>query len=133
MEFPAVLRAFSIFRPLLTPCSVSLSIHDVRFMVLRTFDDCNRHRNRKHALRAQSLVARGDSRESIRANRFALETPVFIAGRADSHESLEFPIRANHATKAQRFWGTRIEHKLFFLKLFGRPRDSKSRDIPPKN
>ena len=29
---------------------------------------------------------------------------------------------------------TKIEHKLFFLELFGRPRDipAKSRDIPPK-
>ena len=37
-----------------------------------------------------------DSRESIRANRdsFAIETPNFIARQADSHESLEFPIRA---------------------------------------
>ena len=31
--------------------------------------------------------------------------------------------------------GAKIEHKLFFLKLFGRPRDTpvKSRDIPPKS
>ena len=36
-----------------------------------------------------------DSRES-----FATETPIFIARAADSHESLEFPIRANHATKS---------------------------------
>ena len=53
-----------------------------------------------------------DSRESIRANRFATKTPIFVARQADSHESLEFPIsrespdsrescesiRANHAT-----------------------------------
>ena len=43
-----------------------------------------------------------DSRESIRANRFAIETRIFIARQADSHESLEFPIRANHATKFLR-------------------------------
>ena len=35
-----------------------------------------------------------DSRES-----FAIETPIFAARQANSHESLEFPIRANHATK----------------------------------
>ena len=35
--------------------------------------------------------ARIDSRES-----FAIETPIFIARQADSHESPEFPIRANH-------------------------------------
>ena len=45
-----------------------------------------------------SLVARA-IRNAIRANRFAIETPIFIARQADSHESLEFPIRANHATK----------------------------------
>ena len=37
------------------------------------------------------LSGTGDSRES-----FAIETPIFIARQADSHESLEFPIRANH-------------------------------------
>ena len=40
--------------------------------------------------------ARIDSHESFRANR----NPIFIARQADSHESLEFPIRANHATKS---------------------------------
>ena len=47
------------------------------------------------AIRANRF-ARIDSRES-----FAIETPIFIfiAREADSHESLEFPIRANHATK----------------------------------
>ena len=52
-----------------------------------------------------TLVARA-IRNAIRANRlkdsresFAVETPIFIARLADSHESLEFPIRANHATK----------------------------------
>ena len=43
-----------------------------------------------------------DSRESIRANRFALETPTFIARQTDSPESLEFPIRANHPIRANR-------------------------------
>ena len=38
--------------------------------------------------------ARIDSRES-----FAIGTPIFRARQATSHESLEFPIRANHATK----------------------------------
>ena len=36
------------------------------------------------------LSGTGDSRES-----FAIETPIFIASQADSHESLKFPIRAN--------------------------------------
>ena len=45
---------------------------------------------------------------AIRANRFArivlresfaIDTPIFMARQADSPESLEFPIRANHATK----------------------------------
>ena len=39
-----------------------------------------------------------DSRES-----FAIETPIFIACQADSHESLQFPIRANHPIRANRF------------------------------
>ena len=43
----------------------------------------------------RTLVAR-----AIRANRFAIETPIFIAHHADSHESLEFPIRANHPIRA---------------------------------
>ena len=54
-----------------------------------------------------NLVARV-IRNAIRANRFAIETPIFTARQADSHESLDFPIdsrescesiRANHATK----------------------------------
>ena len=40
-----------------------------------------------------------DSRESIRVNHSQLKPVFFIARQADSHESLEFPIRANHATK----------------------------------
>ena len=31
-----------------------------------------------------------------------METPIFIARQADSHESLEFPIRANHPIRANR-------------------------------
>ena len=42
------------------------------------------------------LVARGDSREAIRAK----ETPIFIVRLADSPESLQFPIRANHPIRA---------------------------------
>ena len=45
-------------------------------------------------------------RNAIRANRFARIirnwTPIFIACPADSHESLEFPIRANHPIRANR-------------------------------
>ena len=36
------------------------------------------------------LVARAIRNASIRANRFAIETPIFIAHQADSPESLEF-------------------------------------------
>ena len=45
-----------------------------------------------------------DSRESIRANRFALETKrlIFIARQADSHESLEFAVRANRVIRVNR-------------------------------
>ena len=49
------------------------------------------------ARRFATRFARIDSRES-----FAVETPIFIARQADSHESLEFPIRANHAIRANR-------------------------------
>ena len=47
--------------------------------------------------RFATRFARIDSRES-----FAIETPIFIARQADSHESLEFPIRANHPIRANR-------------------------------
>ena len=43
-----------------------------------------------------------DSRELIRSESFAIETPIFIARQADSHESLEFPIRANHPIRTNR-------------------------------
>ena len=45
-----------------------------------------------------AIRKRSDSRES-----FAIETPNFTARQADSHESLEFPIRANHPIRANRF------------------------------
>ena len=45
---------------------------------------------------AQLRFARIYSRES-----FAIETLIFIAHQADSRESLEFPIRANHATESR--------------------------------
>ena len=38
-----------------------------------------------------------DSRES-----FAIQTPIFVARKADSHESLEFPMRVNHPIRAIR-------------------------------
>ena len=50
----------------------------------------------RNAIRANRF-ARIDSRES-----FALETPIVIVHQADSHESLEFPIRANHPICANR-------------------------------
>ena len=46
-----------------------------------------------------------DSRES-----FAVKTPTFIARQADSHESLEFPIRANHPIRANRAKSIRANH-----------------------
>ena len=39
---------------------------------------------------------------AIRANRFVIETPIFIARQTDSRESLEFLIRANHPIRANR-------------------------------
>ena len=41
------------------------------------------------------LVARA-IRNAIRANRFAIETPIFKARQTDAPESLDFSIRANH-------------------------------------
>ena len=60
------------------------------------------------------LVARAirnaiDSRES-----FAIETPIFMACQADSHESLEFPIRANHPI---RFESTVSEKRTHWASL----------------
>ena len=39
---------------------------------------------------------------SVATPQFAIETPIFIVRQADSHESLEFPIRANHPIRANR-------------------------------
>ena len=43
-----------------------------------------------------------DSRESIRANHSQLKPQFFTVRQADSHESLEFPIRAHHPIRANR-------------------------------
>ena len=51
------------------------------------------------------LSGTGDSQRDSRES-FAIETPIFMARQADSPESLEFPIRANHpirANSANRF------------------------------
>ena len=62
---------------------------------------------REKSVRANGpiLVARA-IRNPIRANRFARiirnETPIFLARQADSQESLEFLIRANHPIRANR-------------------------------
>ena len=45
------------------------------------------------------LSGTGDSQRDSRES-FAIETPIFKARQANSHESLEVLIRANHATKA---------------------------------
>ena len=45
-----------------------------------------------------SLSGTGDSLRDLRES-FAIEASIFIARQADSPESLEVPIRANHATK----------------------------------
>ena len=51
------------------------------------------------------LVARA-IRNAIRANRFARLKPLFfIVRQADSHESLEFPIRANHLIQRSTIFG----------------------------
>ena len=51
-----------------------------------------------------TILNLGLSHEIIlyRANRFAIDIPIFIARQADSPESLEFPIRANHPIRANR-------------------------------
>ena len=52
-----------------------------------------------------NLSGTGDSQRDSRES-FAIETPIFITRQADSHESLECPIRANHpigANHANRF------------------------------
>ena len=47
---------------------------------------------------APYLSGTGDSQRDSRES-FAIDTPMFIARRADSPESLEIPIRANHAIR----------------------------------
>ena len=47
--------------------------------------------------RFATRFARINSRET-----FAIESSIFTAHHADSHESLEFPIRANHQIHANR-------------------------------
>ena len=47
----------------------------------------------------QSLSGTGDSQRDSRES-FAIETPIFRAVQADSPESLEFSIRANHPIRA---------------------------------
>ena len=44
----------------------------------------------------------GDFSESIRANHSQLKPNFFCASQADSHEPLEFPIRANRLIRANR-------------------------------
>ena len=48
-----------------------------------------------------ALSGTGDSQRDSRES-FAIETPIFIARQADSPESLQFPIRANHPIRANR-------------------------------
>ena len=74
---------------------------------MRVHTDVHRYQNRNRGTFAKTtlfrnrpfLVARA-IRNAIRANRFAIETPLFIARQADSHESFEF--RANHPIRANR-------------------------------
>ena len=63
--------------------------------------------------KSRDLVARA-IRNAIRANRFAIETPIFIARQADSRESLEFPIRTNHLIRANRFARTKNLFRAIF-------------------
>ena len=78
---------------------------------------------------AGSLVARA-IRNAIRANRFtridsresfAIETPILIARQADSPESLEFSIRANHATKGARRGGRTLRRATWRASAFQVP------------
>ena len=55
---------------------------------------------------------------SICANRFARKAPIFIARQADSHESLEFPIRANHPNRFARITPLRGEGPKHCLKEY---------------
>ena len=53
------------------------------------------------ALNNINLSGTGDSQRDSRES-FAIETPIFIALQADSHESLELLIRANRVIRANR-------------------------------
>ena len=61
----------------------------------------NPHHRKVHILSGTGDSQR-DSLESIRANHSQLKPPIFTARHTDSHESLEFPIRANHPIRANR-------------------------------
>ena len=56
---------------------------------------------KKKTSKSLGLSGTGDSQRDSRES-FATETPIFIARQADSQESLEFPIRANHPIRANR-------------------------------
>ena len=52
---------------------------------------------------------------AIRANRFAriaIQIPIFVAHQADSRESLEFAIRANHPTQRKSRHQVRVASKV---------------------
>ena len=57
--------------------------------------------NEIYVVYGPKLSGTGDSQRDSRES-FAIEIPIFIARQADSHKSLEFPIRANHATKGPK-------------------------------
>ena len=56
-----------------------------------------------------------DSRDSICANRFAIQSPIFIARQADSRESPEFPIRTNRAHRFARITPVRGRRSSFLV------------------
>ena len=64
------------------------------------------HRARRYPDLTGTGVSQRDSRES-----FAIDTPVFVARQADSPESLEFPIRANHPIRGNH--ATKIRTRKF--------------------
>ena len=81
---------------------------ETRGFAPRTPDSCEKdkicmcHARQDPACLSGTGVSQRDSRESIRANHSQLKTPIFIARQADSPESLEFPIRANHPIRANQ-------------------------------
>ena len=108
-----------LYRTPLIPLSVAFFISSVFWVsFLPTFFSiCN-----KHGFSRLNLVAWA-IRNAIRANRFAriirIETPIFIARQADSHESLEFPIRANRANRFARIHATKGLKKAWVLNSLG--------------